>query len=97
MRFKQTALRFMINYLSKQEIQDIKEHFQKLDIEHNGVITYNDLKQELLKTGKTNQEIQEIFENIELEESDFINFSDFIVATLDRKKYINEQFLTEVF
>jgi len=48
----------MINYLSKQEIQDIKEHFQKLDIEHNGVITYNDLKQELLKTGKTNQEIQ---------------------------------------
>lgn len=42
------------------------------------MITYNDLKSELLKTGKTNQEIQQYFDDIQLTETDFINFSDFI-------------------
>jgi Ca2+-binding EF-hand superfamily protein len=34
----------MINYMSKGDFQVIKERFQEIDIEHNGVITYNDLK-----------------------------------------------------
>lgn len=74
-----------------------------MDLEHNGVITYNDLKQLLIEMGKDSQQIQDIFNEMQYDQSDEIEFSDFIssffmiVATLDRKKYINEQFLTEAF
>lgn len=63
-------MKFMINYLSKTDIKEIKDKFEEIDIEHNGVITYHDLKHLLLQQGKNKEEVEEVFNEMEYRESD---------------------------
>ncbi|KAF3572302.1 hypothetical protein F2Q69_00061595, partial [Brassica cretica] len=51
-RFKRKALRVIAEFLSSQEVEDIKEMFNKMDTDKDGIVTIEELKAELRNFGK---------------------------------------------
>lgn len=88
--------------MKDSEIQELHEKFRLFDIEGNGIITVSEMKKIMSDLGikDTEQEIEELIKNLKTgQDMDdmHINYSEFIAATLDRTKYLNEEKLWQIF
>ncbi|CAD8167421.1 unnamed protein product [Paramecium octaurelia] len=88
------------NMLSDQDKKKLMEEFQKFDLNKDGQVT----KEELLKVYKTMfssqkavQEVDTIFAKIDQNCSGRIDYQEFILATIDQKKYFNREKLLMLF
>jgi calcium-dependent protein kinase len=95
----QEALKVIVKVLSKEQIADLKKWFIAIDSNNSGSISANELEKAMKLSGYqvAEEEISEIIKNNAYLGEGRINYSDFLIATLDRKKLLNEEVLWQAF
>ncbi len=100
--FKKEALNVMSKFLSDKEIEEQNCIFELIDIEHKGYIACSQLR-EVLEKNKTefkdsaDHAIKQIIESMDMNHNDIINYSEFIAATIDRRKLVNRERIQATF
>jgi calcium-dependent protein kinase len=97
----EATLAFITNQLtSKDEITDIRKMFLDLDVNHDGLLAYEEIVQVYKKVyNKPNaeEEAKEIFKKVDSDKSGYISYDEFIRACVDKKKILTEDRLEQAF
>ena len=94
--FKRFVLTCLAMRLNEQEIIELRDIFCNIDINKDGVLTIEEVKQSLQKFLKEN-EIEKMFEEIDTNNSNKIEYTEFISALIEKKEYLKEETLMEIF
>lgn len=95
----QEALKVMVRNLSSDEISELRKWFITIDKNKSGTITASELEEAMKMSGYSiaEEEMKKILVNIGYLGEGIINYSDFLIATLDKKKLLDEEVLWESF
>ena len=78
------------------EIAAMKEVFHALDMDHDGLITMEELKRELgVRYGE--KEIESWFQKFDVDETGTLNYTEFLAATIERRFGEREERIVEAF
>ena len=67
----------------------MKKVFLKLDTDHDGVLTVEEITEGLkLSEAKDLKDIEKIFRSIDTDGGGTINYTEFLAATMDHKHYL---------
>ena len=94
--FKRFILTCLAMRLNEQEIIELRDVFCNMDINKDGVLTIEEVKLSLQKFLKEN-EIEKMFEEIDTNNSNKIEYTEFISALIEEKEYLKEETLMEIF
>lgn len=86
--------------LSAQETKELREVFREIDKNGDGKLSREELMQEYLKTmgiEEAKAEVDRIMEKVDSDGSGFIDYTEFLKASLDMKKVLNIQNLEMTF
>uniref|UniRef100_A0A0D9WXZ4 non-specific serine/threonine protein kinase n=1 Tax=Leersia perrieri TaxID=77586 RepID=A0A0D9WXZ4_9ORYZ len=84
-RFKQFALRALASTLNADELSDLRDQFNAIDVDKNGTISLEELKQALAKDVPwrlKGPRVLEIVEAIDSNTDGLVDFEEFVAATL---------------
>ncbi|KAL8472432.1 hypothetical protein ACS0TY_028962 [Phlomoides rotata] len=84
-RFKQFALRALASTLDEEELSDVKDQFDAIDVDKNGVISLEEMRQALEKDlpwKMKDSRVLEILQAIDSNTDGLVDFSEFVAATL---------------
>jgi calcium-dependent protein kinase len=84
-RFKQFALRALASTLNEEELSDLRDQFNAIDVDKNGTISLEELKQALGKDVPwrlKGPRVLEIIEAIDSNTDGLVDFEEFVAATL---------------
>ena len=98
---QKATLSFMTNQISiNDEIKRLKNEFDKIDTNHDGMISKEELIHCLELIHPHNEAIikaNEIFNEIDFNNDGTINFSEFITVNMEKNKILNEEMLKNAF
>jgi len=83
-------LTYLASRTTDDDISEEMQIFLKLDKNRDGYITLKELK-EGMKEVENIDEIAEILKGVDIDNNGAINYTEFIAATLDQDKVVNEQ------
>lgn len=91
-RLKKAALQIIARELNDTQISQLKAAFTALDVNGDGLLTLKELKEGIQSTGLTAlpADLEQIMESIDTDGSGVIEYSEFLAATLDHRKYMQE-------
>ena len=91
-KLKKAALQVIATQMPDAEIDNLKKIFHSLDRNGDGQLTTQELVEGLQTAGLSGmpEDLREIMQSIDADDSGVVDYSEFIAATLDRKKYIQE-------
>ncbi|KAF8820428.1 calcium-dependent protein kinase CDPK2B [Cardiosporidium cionae] len=98
-RFKKAALTIIAQHLSDKDISNLRDIFVALDVDHSGTLSLQELSEGLLKLGWTEfpSDLKQVIEDVDSDKSGFIDYTEFLAATIDKRLYINESICWEAF
>ncbi|CAN1303596.1 Calcium-dependent protein kinase 13 [Linum perenne] len=97
-RFKRKALRVIADFLSGEEVEDIKEMFKKMDTDKDGIISIEELKAGLRKQSKlAESEVQMLIEAVDTNGKGTLDYSEFIAVSLHLQRMANDEHLRKAF
>ena len=94
--FKRFILTCLATRLKEQEIKELKDAFIEMDTNKDGTLTPEEVKMSLKKFMEEN-EINKIFSEIDSNNSNKIEYTEFISALIEKKEYLKEEKLLEIF
>ena len=98
--FKKMIITYIASRLSDDEIMELKNIFSEIDTNNDGTISLEEMKNAIKKIKNKDikeNEINDIFKGIDTDESNQIEFTEFISASLEKSKYLKEERLIEIF
>lgn len=97
-KLKRIAMLVLAAGMSEEEISELSKHFNKLDKNGDGVLTFEEMQAGLGQINdKTAEEVKTVMQHIDIDKNGFINYSEFITATMERSIYLREDKLLEAF
>merc|ERR1712003_540330 len=77
---------------NEDQIKALRETFMALDGNGDGKLTVNEMKEGIQKAGlkEIPSDLQQIMEEVDSDNSGFIDYTEFLAATLDKKVYMKE-------
>ncbi|KAL8168063.1 hypothetical protein V2J09_009562 [Rumex salicifolius] len=84
-RMKQFALRALASSINEEELADLRDQFDAIDIDKNGVISLEEMRQALAKDlpwKLKDSRVQEIVQAIDSNTDGLVDFTEFVSATL---------------
>ncbi|KAL2902031.1 Calcium-dependent protein kinase 13 [Bienertia sinuspersici] len=98
-RFKRKALRVIAEFLSAEEVEDIKEMFKKIDTDEDGIVSVEELKAGLLKHGSQlgESEVQMLIEAVDTFGKGTLDYGEFLAVSLHLQKMANDEHLHKAF
>ncbi|KAG8383731.1 hypothetical protein BUALT_Bualt04G0044400 [Buddleja alternifolia] len=84
-RFKQFALRALAGTLDEEELANLRDQFDAIDVDKNGVISLEEMRQALEKDlpwKMKDSRVVEILQAIDSNTDGLVDFSEFVAATL---------------
>ncbi|CAM8907998.1 unnamed protein product [Rhodiola kirilowii] len=84
-RLKQFALRALASTLDEEELADLRDQFDAIDVDKNGVISLEEMRQALAKDlpfKLKETRVKEILQAIDSNTDGMVDFSEFVAATL---------------
>jgi calcium-dependent protein kinase len=98
---QKATLAFLANQISiNQEIQKLKDEFDKIDENKDGEISKNELVkclETMYPYGEAIKKANEIFAEIDFNNDGSISFSEFLTVNMKKEKLLNEDMLTKAF
>ncbi|CAD8097613.1 unnamed protein product [Paramecium sonneborni] len=99
---RQALMSYMITQMSTQrEIQEIQNEFTKLDLNHDGILSKDELikgYQQLKSDSKlVEDEVEKIIDLIDVNRSGMIDFSEFCMAAMNQEKLFSVQRIEQAF
>ena len=98
-RFKQMIIKHLLTSMKKEELKVYKNAFFAIDFFHNGCIEEPELKKafELKKIEITDEEIKLLFKILDQNLKGAIDYTEFLMAGVNRKELFTNEKLTKVF
>jgi calcium-dependent protein kinase len=98
-RLKTEAMKVLLRYIPQTDYQALQELFEDLDVNKDGFITGNDIRAVLTKLGHkiAAKDIKRIMQNVDFSRHCKIDYSEFLMATMDFKKALTDQMLHDIF
>ncbi|KAK8926599.1 Calcium-dependent protein kinase 13 [Platanthera zijinensis] len=98
-RFKRRALRVIADHLSTEEVEDMKEKFKIMDADNDGVVSYEELKHGLAKSGSllVESEVQLLIEAVDTNAKGKLDYGEFVAVSLHLQKIANDDHLRRAF
>lgn len=90
-KLKKAALHVIASQLSEDRIRSLRETFQALDANGDGMLSVRELKDGLEKAGLQGMippDLQQIIEEVDSDRSGVIDYTEFLAATMDRRLYL---------
>ena len=96
---KKAAVNVLVKHLEANQIQKLKEEFEKIDTDHSGFLEVSELEQAIKESSMSlgKEEIQSIIENLDFAENKRINYSEFIAATINVSEFLSEERIQAIF
>jgi len=91
-KLKKAALHIIAGQLDDKQIKALRDIFQQLDDNGDGLLTAAEMKEGLAKSGlkEIPPDLQQIMNDIDSDGSGSIDYTEFLAATLDKKTYLQE-------
>jgi calcium-dependent protein kinase len=86
--------------LSKEETQELSQHFRGIDADCDGKITKEELILEYekkLSKQRAKEEVEKIMDQVDTDKSGFIDYTEFIIATMTKEKLLSRKNLERSF
>lgn len=98
-KLKKAVLTFIASRLRDADVQNLKDIFNTLDLNKDGTLTLDEMKEgiEKLKKDNIDIDIEGIFKSIDTDHSGKIDYTEFLAASIDQKLYLREERLSEAF
>ena len=98
-KLKKAVLTFIASRLRDADVQNLKDIFNTLDLNKDGTLTLDEMKEgiEKLKKDHIDIDIEGIFKSIDTDHSWKIDYTEFLAASMDQKLYLKEKRLFEAF
>ena len=92
-------MKIILKFIDEENIADLKKVFIALDTKNTGFITVHDLKQAMQQLGfsAASDEIENIVQKVDYLEHGMINYTEFLIATLNYKEKIGDQLIHDAF
>jgi calcium-dependent protein kinase len=99
--FKKLILTYVATRLKEKEIKELKEMFSELDINKDGILSFDEIKNCLLKLYSEKNidpnEIISLFKGIDTNKSRRIEYTEFISAAIEKNEFLKEEKLLDLF
>ena len=99
--FKKFILTYVATRLKEKDIKELREMFYEMDINKDGTLTINEIKECIMKLNSEKkmdkQEILLLFKGIDTNNSKRIEYTEFISAAMEKKEYLKEEKLLDIF
>jgi len=90
-KLKKASLNVIATQLTDGAIRELKEMFMAMDENNDGTLSVSELKEGLVKAGVAiPPDLQQMMDNIDTDGSGVIDYSEFMAATMDKRRYIQE-------
>jgi len=98
-KFKKLVLKFMINFLTQKELKELKKAFYAIDYDHTGKINIDELDKAFKQCNinVSQEELKKIIAYSDDHGTGKIEYTDFIVASINQKKFIDKERLITAF
>mmetsp|Transcript_38780 Transcript_38780/g.44119 ORF Transcript_38780/g.44119 Transcript_38780/m.44119 type:complete len:494 (-) Transcript_38780:360-1841(-) len=100
-KLQQATLTYIASQLaSKDETEELKALFQSLDINGDGMLSRDEIKVgygKLIGEEAAEEEVEKIFQTCDTDGSGTLDYTEFIVATLDKKAVLSKEKLESTF
>ncbi|KAL1321692.1 hypothetical protein HN51_066564 [Arachis hypogaea] len=98
-RFKRKALRVIADFLSNEEVEDIKDMFKKMDSDNDGIVSIEELKAGFQNSGSqlAESEVQMFIEAVDNNGKGTLDYGEFVAVSLHLKRMANDEHLRKAF
>ncbi|CAL0329643.1 unnamed protein product [Lupinus luteus] len=98
-RFKRKALRVIADFLSTEEVEDLKDMFKKMDSDNDGIVSIEELKVGFQSFGSqlADSEVQMLIEAVGTNGKSTLDYGEFIAVSLHLKRLANDEHLRKAF
>ncbi|XP_074281496.1 calcium-dependent protein kinase 24-like [Silene latifolia] len=98
-KFKKKVLRVVADNLPEEQIEKIRRTFEMMDTDENGSLSFDELKEGLLKLGHPlpDSDIQMIFEAADVDGNGMLDCGEFLTLTLHIQKMEGDEHLLNAF
>ncbi|XP_009781200.1 calcium-dependent protein kinase 13 [Nicotiana tabacum] len=98
-RFKRKALRVIADFLSNEEVEDLREMFSKIDTDNDGIVSVEELKAGLHKVNSqlAESEVKMLNEAIDTNGKGTLDYGEFIAISLHLQRMANDEHLHRAF
>jgi len=98
-KLKKAALHVIASQLGEAQIKALRDTFMTLDENGDGLLTVNEMKEGLTKSGlkEIPADLQQIMQEVDSDGSGIIDYTEFLAATLDKKVYMAEDVCWQAF
>jgi calcium-dependent protein kinase len=99
-KLKKAVLTYIASRLTEDEVKKLKENFQKIDTNGDGMLSLDEVKKAICQnsnSGISLSNVEQIFKSIDTDNSGSIDYTEFIAASLDKNVYLQENKLYEAF
>lgn len=96
---KKAALNWLVKMTDQQEIESLREQFQRIDTDNSGLISLDELKQAIQSSGVniSSTELERIIIEVDFHGNHEINYQEFLAATIEDHYFDNEQSMKALF
>ena len=101
-KMQEAIMYFIVNQLmNKDEKEDLMNAFMALDTDHDGKLTREDLIRAYVKVGEDPESVSKmvdsILQNIDKSDKGFIDYTEYMTASLSKRRMFSEDRLTAAF
>lgn len=87
----------MSNLNKDIDFKNLRDAFRALDKNNTGILTINEIKEAFKESSIDSTDVSKIFNMIDSDHDGVINYSEFLAATIDKKKALTMQNLMFAF
>ncbi|KAI4338907.1 hypothetical protein MLD38_023914 [Melastoma candidum] len=98
-RFKRKALRVIADFLSLEEVEEIKDMFKKMDADDDGIVSVEDMKAGLKNfcSQLAESELQMLIEAVDMNGKGTLDYGEFVAVSLHLQRMANDEHLRKAF
>ena len=95
-KLKKAVLCLIASRINSNEVNNLKNIFNALDKDKNGILSKDEIKQ-CLEKNQIKINFDKVFDSIDTNENGYIDYTEFLAFMLDESFYMNEDKLNEAF
>lgn len=98
-KLKKAALTVIAQHMSEKEIDHLRQIFVNLDVDNSGTLSVQEITEGLRRLGwqEIPPDLQHIIQEVDSDGSGYIDYTEFLAATMDKKLYMKEDVLWAAF
>lgn len=96
---RKAAICLLIKMTEDKEIQNLRDQFEMIDEDNSGMIDEDEVREAVRKAGfkMSNKQLNLLFENLDNNENRKIDYTEFIMSTIDLDKFLTDDKINAIF